>query len=165
MKRLYLIRHAKSSWENHKIDLNRPLKNRGITDVKLVAMHTKKLFKLPDFILCSPSKRTQETAKIFQDTWHIDNVLMTIKDELYDFSGVNLIKTILECDDSINNLMIFAHNFAVTDFVNTFGTIDVNSVPTSGFVVIDFKITSWRNLKKGNTVYKVWPKELRQHLY
>lgn len=161
MRRLYLIRHAKSSWEYQVSDLKRPLKNRGITDAQLIAKHTQQLFEIPDNILCSPSKRTEQTANIFLTCWNINPKLINYKDGLYDFSGANLIKTIRECDDSINNLMIFAHNFAVTDFVNTFGTIDVNSVPTCGFVVIDFKITSWRNLKKGNTIYKVFPKELK----
>ena len=145
MKRLYLIRHAKSSWKHHVSDEFRPLKRRG----------------LPDAILCSPSKRTTQTANVFQNKWLIDNSLIQLKEELYDFSGSNLIKTIRECDDTINNLMIFAHNFAVTDFVNTFGTLDVNSVPTCGFVVIDFEISSWRNLKKGQTVYKLFPKDLK----
>ncbi|MGB1269983.1 MAG: SixA phosphatase family protein [Flavobacteriaceae bacterium] len=161
MKRLYLIRHAKSSWKYPVDDLNRPLKTRGLNDAQLVAVHTKKIFKLPDMVLCSPSKRTRQTAKIFQNKWLIDNSLIQLKEELYDFSGENLIKVISECDDCVNNLMIFAHNFAVTDFVNTFGTIDINSVPTCGFVVIDFEISSWKYLKKGQTVYKLFPKDLK----
>ena len=161
MKRLYLIRHAKSSWKHQVSDQFRPLKRRGLTDVSLIAEHTKTLFEMPDAILCSPSKRTTQTANVFQNKWLIDNSLIQLKEELYDFSGSNLIKTIRECDDTINNLMIFAHNFAVTDFVNTFGTLDVNSVPTCGFVVIDFEISSWRNLKKGQTVYKLFPKDLK----
>jgi len=52
--------------------------------------------------------------------------------------------------------MIFAHNFAVTEFVNTFDTI-----PTCGFIVID--IDSWENLTKGKTIYKIFPKELRSY--
>lgn len=161
MKRLYLVRHAKSSWKHNLNDLDRPLKARGVSDAKLIAIHTRQLFKNPDIILCSPSKRTLQTAKIVQEHWGIMSTQIIIKNELYDFSGANLIKTIRQCDDSINNVMIFAHNFAVTDFVNTFGTIDINSVPTCGFVVIDFEISSWKYLKKGQTVYKLFPKDLK----
>jgi phosphohistidine phosphatase len=161
MKRLYLIRHAKSSWKHQVPDEFRPLKKRGVTDAKLISEHTKSLFEKPDIVLCSSSKRTTQTANVFLNKWLIDNSLIQFKENLYDFSGANLIKTIRECDDTINNLMIFAHNFAVTDFVNTFGTLDVNSVPTCGFVVIDFEITSWKNLNKGRTVYKLFPKDLK----
>jgi phosphohistidine phosphatase len=163
MKRLYIIRHAKSSWKHQLPDKLRPLKGRGFSDAKLISEHTKTLFSIPDAVLCSPSKRTEQTAKIFQTNWCFESNLIQIKEDLYDFSGANLIKTIRECQDSINNLMIFAHNFAVTDFVNTFGTLDVNSVPTCGLIVIDFEILSWQNLKKGRTIYKVFPRDLKSH--
>ena len=161
MKRLYIIRHAKSSWKHQVSDLKRPLKKRGEMDAELIAKHTNKLFNSPDIILCSPSKRTIETASVFIKKWNLISVPIDYVNDIYDFSGENLIKTIKECNNKLNSIMIFAHNFAVTEFVNTFGTIDVNSVPTCGFVVIDFDIDSWRNLGKGKTVYKVFPKELK----
>jgi len=161
MKRLYLVRHAKSSWKHQVSDLNRPLNKRGLNDVKLVAKHTNKLFTTIDVILCSPSKRTTQTAFIFIENWKLESVTINYVNDLYDFSGEKLIKTIKKCNNEENSIMIFAHNFAVTEFVNTFGTIDVNSVPTCGFVVIDFDIDSWKNLTKGKTIYKIFPKELK----
>lgn len=161
MKRLYIIRHAKSSWKHSVSDLRRPLKKRGVNDAELIAKHTVKLFNNPDIILCSPSKRTTQTASVFIENWKLTSDIINYINDLYDFSGENLIKTIKECNNDVNSVMIFAHNFAVTEFVNTFGTIDVNSVPTCGFVVIDFDIDSWENLSKGKTVYKIFPKELK----
>lgn len=161
MKRLYVIRHAKSSWKNQVSDLKRPLKKRGFNDAELIAKHTNILFTPPDIIICSPSKRTTQTALVFIENWKLTSVTIEYVNDLYDFSGENLIKTIKECTNDVNSVMIFAHNFAVTEFVNTFGTIDVNSVPTCGFVVIDFDIDSWENLTKGKTAYKVFPKELK----
>ena len=161
MKRLYIIRHAKSSWKYQVSDLKRPLKKRGFNDAELISKHTNKLFDSPEFILCSPSKRTSQTALVFIENWKLSSVTIDYTNDLYDFSGENLIKKIKEGDNDANSVMIFAHNFAVTEFVNTFGTIDVNSVPTCGFVVIDFNINSWKNLTKGKTVYKIFPKELK----
>jgi len=161
MKRLYIIRHAKSSWKFQVSDLKRPLKKRGFNDAQLISKHTSKLFTSPDIILCSPSKRTTQTASIFIKSWKLTSVTINYIYDIYDFSGENLIKTIKECNNKANCVMIFAHNFAVTEFVNTFGTIDVNSVPTCGFVVIDFDIDLWKNLIKGKTIYKVFPKELK----
>jgi len=161
MKRIYIVRHAKSSWKHQVPDLNRPLKKRGFNDAGLIGKHTNTLFTPPNVILCSPSKRTTQTAMIFIKNWKLEFVDVSYVNDLYDFSGENLIKTIKECNNELNSIMIFAHNFAVTEFVNTFGTIDVNSVPTCGFVVIDFDIDSWKNLTKGKTIYKVFPKELK----
>ncbi len=161
MKRLYIIRHAKSSWKHQVSDLKRPLKKRGVTDAEVISKHTNKLFNTPDIIFCSPSKRTTQTASIFIKSWELSSVTINYINDIYDFSGENLIKTIKECNNDANSAMIFAHNFAVTEFVNTFGTIDVNSVPTCGFVVIDFDIDAWKNLAKGKTVYKIFPKELK----
>jgi len=163
IKKLYLVRHAKSSWKHYVSDIKRPLKKRGQNDAELVAKHTKELFVNPDIVLCSPSERTVQTSEIFINSWELNTSEYYLKTDLYDFSGEGLIKTIKQCNDTVNILMIFAHNFAVTDFVNTFGTIDINSVPTCGFVVIDFEIDSWKNLDKGKTVYKVFPKELKKN--
>jgi len=161
MKRIYLVRHAKSSWKHQVSDLKRPLKKRGFKDAESVAKHTNELFTTPDVILCSPSKRTTQTAAFFIKHWKLVSVTTNYIDDLYDFSGENLIRTIKKCNNELNSLMIFAHNFAVTEFVNTFGTIDVKSVPTCGFLVIDFDINCWENLTKGETVYKIFPKELK----
>lgn len=161
MRRLYIIRHAKSSWEHHVSDLERPLKTRGFNDAELVAIHTSNLFEKPEMIFCSPSKRTVQTASVFINKWKLEDIEINYINQLYDFSGTNLVKTIRECDDRINILMIFAHNFAVTDFVNTFGTIDISSVPTCGFIVIDFEIDFWKNIEQGQTKYSVFPKELK----
>ena len=161
MKRIYIIRHAKSSWKHQVNDRCRPLKKRGVTDAKLVAEFTSTMFNTPDLLLCSPAKRTQQTAQLFIPQWHLGKIPFIVEEKLYDFTGQQLIHTIKQCDDTVNNLMIFAHNFAVTDFVNTFGTVAINSVPTCGFVVIDFKITSWSLLKKGNTIYTIFPKNLK----
>ena len=65
MKRLYIVRHAKSSWKHQVSDINRPLKKRGVNDAHSVANYTKELFDNPDIVLSSPSKRTVQTAEIF----------------------------------------------------------------------------------------------------
>jgi phosphohistidine phosphatase len=57
MKTLILVRHAKSSWKYDVEDVNRPLKNRGITDANLVsrAFNNRKLSI--DNVFSSPANR------------------------------------------------------------------------------------------------------------
>jgi phosphohistidine phosphatase len=161
MKRLFIVRHAKSSWKYSVSDLNRPLKKRGIIDANLVSKHTSNLFSKPDMIMCSPSKRTKQTAKIFIENWGLKNIFCEIEPNLYDFEGCSFLKSIKKIKNETNTIMIFAHNFAVSEFVNTFGNSHINSFPTCGFVVIDFNIDYWEQLIKGNTVYSIFPKYLK----
>ena len=58
MRTLYLLRHAKSSWDDPKLDdFERPLAPRGIKACKLMAAHIRKSGIAPDLILCSPAIR------------------------------------------------------------------------------------------------------------
>ena len=87
--------------------------------------------------------------------------LIVLNHDLYDFSGYNLINVIKACDEAINNLMIFGHNHAITAFVNTYGDVYIDNVPTSGVVILEFDIKQWRDLKPGKTVSTLFPKDLK----
>jgi phosphohistidine phosphatase len=45
----------------------------------------------------------------------------------------------------------FGHNAAITNFVNIFGDVSIENVPTSGFVSIEFDTENWIEIKKGKT--------------
>lgn len=161
MKKLILIRHAKSSWEYDVIDHQRPLKRRGFNDANLVSNALYRRNENPNLVLCSDAVRTKLTAEIFISTLNIDNSIVYYNHELYDFSGSDLVKTIKSCDDSIDTLMIFGHNYAITAFVNTYGDSYIDNVPTSGVVVIQFDIKQWCDLNHGKTLYTLFPRDLK----
>ena len=77
------------------------------------------------------------------------------------FQGENLLQVIKNCDDTVNNLMVFGHNHAITAFVNTYGDKFIDNVPTCGVVIIEFNINNWKDLKKGKTVKTLFPKDLK----
>lgn len=65
MRELYILRHAKSSWDDLTLaDFDRPLNSRGREDAPLMGRHLAKLEIKPDLILSSPAKRAKKTAKI-----------------------------------------------------------------------------------------------------
>ncbi len=161
MKKLILIRHAKSSWEHDVIDHQRPLKKRGVNDANLVSNALYERNEVPNIVLCSDAMRTKMTAEIFISNLNIDNSIVHFNHELYDFSGSDLVKIIKSCDDSINTLMIFGHNHAITAFVNTYGDRYIDNVPTSGVVVIQFGIDQWRDLNSGKILYSIFPRDLK----
>ncbi len=161
MKNLYLVRHAKSSWEYDLSDHERPLNKRGYKDANLVSNHLKASLKLPDLVISSDAIRAKTTATIFVDNLGISKDIFEFDHSLYDFSGQQLIEVIKNCDDTINTLMVFGHNHAMTYFVNTFGNKPIGNVATSGFTHVELDIESWKNLKKGITIQTLFPKELK----
>ncbi|WP_055445031.1 SixA phosphatase family protein [Lacinutrix himadriensis] len=161
MKKITIIRHAKSSWEHPVIDFERPLKERGLEDAFLVSSYAKDKIISPDLILSSDAIRARSTADIFIKKLNFQSIDFQTNNKLYDFAGNDLIQVIKSCDNAINHLMIFGHNFAITSFVNTYGSVVYDNVSTSGLVSIDFDIDTWQNLTTGKTVLKIFPKDLK----
>ena len=161
MKKLILIRHAKSSWEGDVEDKERPLAKRGIKDAHLVSSKILKYLPKTFAIWSSPAKRAMETAMIFAQNVSFPIESIVFKDELYTFDVEELEKVVKTCNNDYDCVILFGHNGAITDFVNKFGDVFIENVPTSGFVSIDFEIESWENIKKGETGETVFPKNLK----
>ena len=161
MKKLILIRHAKSSWKHNVIDHERPLNGRGTSDVKLVAEHFIGEQLNPDLVLVSDAKRTRLTAETFIKTLNLDRKKVIYNSELYDFSGYDLVRVIKACESKVDNLMVFGHNHAITAFVNTYGSKYIENVPTCGVVIMIYDIESWSDLKQGQTIKTVFPRDLK----
>ncbi len=161
MKTLYMIRHAKSSWEFDVSDEKRPLNQRGLSDADLVGKELKTVIKSIDRVLSSPAERAYSTAKIVLSHLDIPESLFGLESRLYDFGGNQVIEVIKNCDDEINTLMIFGHNHAFTSIANLYGNENIENVPTAGVVVIQFDVKKWKNINVGKTLLKIYPKSLR----
>lgn len=161
MKRLIIVRHAKSSWEYDVIDHQRPLKNRGRNDALLVSNEFKSYNLKPEIIFSSDAERAKKTAEIFKKVLEIEDSLILLKPELYDFGGIELLKFIKSIPEDLNFIMIFGHNHAITAFVNEFGNKYTGNVPTSGLTMIEFDIDSWSQLEKGKTLMSIYPRDLK----
>lgn len=160
MKNLILIRHAKSSWNAPLNDKDRPLSKRGIDNAHQISQAIKDFLPKTNLIWSSSARRTKETAIIFAQNlqWPIENIVF--KEELYTFDENQLQKVVTSCNDDYENLILFGHNDAITNFVNKFGDAYIDNVPTSGFVSISLPINSWANLKKGTTNKMFFPRDL-----
>lgn len=161
MKKLVIIRHAKSSWEAPLNDKDRPLSQRGIRDAHLVSI--KIMDYLPDtyIVWTSTAKRALVTATIFSHHLHIPLETLILKDELYTFDEKTLEKVIKSCPNDYENLILFGHNAAITNFVNKFGDQFIENVPTSGVVCLEFDSDDWSNLQKGRTIKTVFPSHIK----
>lgn len=163
MKTLILIRHAKSSWDAPLNDKDRPLSKRGINDAHLVATEAEKHLPNSYVVWSSTAQRAKNTAYVFAETLSIPLDTVNFRDDLYTFDAKALAKVVKSCDNQFDNLILFGHNDAITNFVNTFGNRDVENVPTSGFVSLSFNIDDWKNLQRGITEVLIFPRELKRY--
>lgn len=161
MKKLFLIRHAKSSWDAPLQDKDRPICNQGIKDAHLVSSKMVEYLSNTYTIWCSAAKRATETAVIMAQNISFPLENIDFKSNLYTFDESELEKIIKSCSDDVKNLIIFGHNGAITNFVNKFGDISIDNVPTSGFVSINFQTQNWSSISDGKTIKTIFPRDLK----
>jgi phosphohistidine phosphatase len=161
MKNLILIRHAKSSWEAPLHDKDRPLTSQGMQSAHLISSNCIDYLPKIYSIWSSTAERAIETAIIFAQNFNFPLESIIYKDELYTFDERKLEKIIKTYSNGFDNIIIFGHNEAITNFVNKFGDVYIDNVPTAGFVHIEFNNDSWESISKGKTKKILFPRDLK----
>jgi len=155
MKTVYIVRHAKSSWEYEGVkDIDRPLKRRGINDAHLVSKMLSKEIDKPDIFVSSSAIRALHTAMIFAENFNYPLANLLIKKSLYSFSDGYLVKTIMALDDAFDSAIIFSHDHGINTFVNKYGNQGIAHVPTCGVIGIQFDTEHWKSINKDKTIKK-----------
>ncbi len=156
MKRLYLIRHAKSSWNELDLaDIDRPLNKRGKRDAPFMGKRLKEGHKAnPDLILSSPAKRALRTAKIIAKEIDYPKGKIEIKDSLYGSGVQGMLNVIHYLDNSLNEVMLFGHNPDITSLANYLSDQNFDNIPTCGIFCVEFDIQSWKDVKEGKGIFK-----------
>jgi phosphohistidine phosphatase len=163
MKNLILIRHAKSSWDAPLTDKDRPLSKRGISDAHLMAGNVDDFLPKSFIVWSSTAQRAKNTAHIFAENLSVPQETIIFKDDLYTFEEKKLENVIKSCDNQFDNLILFGHNGAITNFVNTFGNLPIDNVPTAGFVSLSFDSDNWKDISKGTTEKVLFPSDLKKY--
>lgn len=161
MKNLILIRHAKSDWELHQDDFERGLASRGINDAKRVASHVVNFLPERYIIVSSSAVRARETSILFAQAFSYPLERIQLSDSLYTFDDLRLEHEIRAFPDDYQNIILFGHNEAITNFVNKFGDMKIDNVSTAGFVSLVFDTESWRKITKGKTEKVLFPRDLK----
>jgi phosphohistidine phosphatase len=146
MRRLLLLRHAKSEHLFGVDDHDRSLAKRGQNDMPIIGKWVSQNVKPVDKIICSTSQRTRETLDLFLEYAQWESEIEYSYD-LYLPYFHSLITSMSELDDSIESVMIVGHNPSFTDMFNTLSSKWIDNVPTSGFA--EFEIEGeWKDLEK-----------------
>jgi phosphohistidine phosphatase len=164
MKKLYIVRHAKSSWSDGSLsDFDRPLNNRGESDAPLIGKVLKKAKVLPDLVISSPAKRAFSTAEIISDKigYSKDKIVKEI--DLYHAGPLDLISIINKVSNNVDSLMIFGHNPGFTYLINTLTNFSLPNLPTCGFAEIELFVDDWKEVSKdvGKVINYEYPKKYK----
>jgi phosphohistidine phosphatase len=154
MKTLYLIRHAKSSWDDPDLgDFERPLNKRGKKDAPNMAKRLKEKRVTPDFIITSPATRALDTAKEFAKILGYDKDKIKTDKRLYHANEdqfLSIIHELKERDrDEEEVVLVFGHNPGLTEFANLLLNEHIDNIPTCGIVKAHLKIDRWKDARFG----------------
>lgn len=163
MKYLYIIRHAKSSWNYDFSDEMRPLALRGRKDVFRVGRELSRTENTPDLMITSHASRALYTALFLADEWGYHEADIQIEEKMYHASTNELLKILSEIDESVNSVAIFGHNPGFTDLANHFNDAYIDNVPTCGVYGFELEVNNWKDIAKAVSERKtvILPKKLR----
>ena len=162
MKRLCLVRHAKSSWKKRGLaDFERPLKKRGKRDAAFAGERLGMEEIRPDLIVTSPARRALQTARIIaaEIGFPLDNIL---SDQTIYEAGVSALLEVIEgVDNAFDHVMLFGHNPGFTMLAEYLLGGQVANMPTCGVLCIDFDVDSWKAVPEsdGTLAFTDFPKK------
>ncbi len=170
---LLLLRHAKSSWDRVGLaDRERPLSQRGMLAASAMGRHMAAAGLVPDFVLCSPARRAQ-------DTWaHLSKELpgvisVEVVEGLYDSGGgTRLFELIRDMGGTSQRLLLLGHNPSLELLAaQLIGSGDAESraalagkYPTCALAVIRFAAQDWSAIAEGGGELRAFvrPRDIEQ---
>jgi len=155
MKKLIIIRHAKSSWDDLTLDdFDRPLNKRGEKDAPQMGKLLREMKITPDYLIASPAVRTMETCKHIAKKLDFPPHKIISNQRLYHADKETILQVVKQIPDRKNDdeeiVLLFGHNPGLTEFVNAISHEAIANVPTCGAAIISFPHDRWDNLKFGS---------------
>ena len=148
MKRLFLVRHAKSSRDNPALpDKERPLNDRGMRDAPRMGERLAKQDVKPDLIVSSPALRALATAEIIAKKLDYKVKDIVVDERLYAATPDDLLEVIHELGDKPKRVMLFGHNPELAELAHRLSS-KITDMPTCAVAEFSFDMKSWSNVGK-----------------
>jgi phosphohistidine phosphatase len=159
VKRLYLFRHAKSSWDHPNLeDHDRPLAPRGERAATAMGAVLEGLSPRPALVLCSTAVRARQTYDLAR--YGLDGIpesAVLIESTLYTFEAPALRRRLQRLDDAVPSVLVIGHNPALEDLARDLTRGDDGSARrrllrkfhTAALAVLALDVTRWADLAPG----------------
>jgi phosphohistidine phosphatase len=155
MKLLYLMRHAKSDWDDPELpDIERPLAPRGLRASRDMARRLRKSGVAPSLVLCSTAARARQTLDLIAPALG-DGVEVKHESAIYGASPADLIKRLRKVPGSVQSVMIVGHNPTIQELAiglaGPGGDVDRlrQKFPTAALATLKIDEKSWNKLEPG----------------
>ena len=161
-RRLTLLRHAKSSWDDAaQSDRERPLNKRGLRDAPRMGQRFAEQRPIPAKIISSDAERAQETARIIASQFGYKADTVVTDSRLYLASARHILEVLESVGSGEQNLMVVGHNPGMTELANLIANVRIDNMPTCAALCIETDVQDWRELvtKPGNLVWYDYPKK------
>ena len=170
MKRLTVLRHAKSSWKDReRDDFDRPLNGRGRKAARRMGREISERGMHFDFVLASPAARVRETINGVSEH-HRLNAPMHFEPRIYMARVAELVELISAIPDTANSALLVGHNTSAERLVAKLSIDDEMGLrrrveekfPTAALARIELPIDSWKNVEAecGRLVELIYPADL-----
>lgn len=150
VKNLFLVRHAESSEAVAGIkDIERELTAKGYRDAPRVGRYLFELNIHPGAMLCSSAQRARVTAELMAEQLKYELHKIDFSDDLYNASVRTLLRIINELKDSWDNVIIIAHNPAVSYLAEYLSGEAIGNIVPAGTVNLTFEVEQWKEVSEG----------------
>lgn len=148
MKTLYLLRHAKSSWDDPGLkDFDRPLNKRGLKAAPKIGAYLLKEKIRPDLILSSPAMRAKQTTAMACEAAGLSS-LVRFDERIYEASLHRLFEIVAGFPDGINIAMMVGHNPGFEELLAAI-TGEVHPMATATLACIELNLEKWSEVTGG----------------
>ena len=161
MKTLFILRHAKSSWENADLsDFERPLNERGLKAALFMGDVMKSNQFQPALILSSPAKRAEQTAILVKEAAGFGEEI-EFEERIYEASLARLLEIIREQNNRFESILLVGHNPGLENLIRAL-TGELQPMPTAALAVVDLETDKWSevNSSTGKLRTLIRPKEI-----
>ena len=161
MKRLLLLRHAKSSWSDPRLaDFARPLNERGLRAAPLMGRHLRERKVRPDLVLCSPAERARQTASLVTEAAGLAAPLR-YDERIYEATAARLVEVVSQAEEGAGSLLLVGHNPGMEELLELL-TGEARRMPTAALACVRLDTDEWARLapRSGRLEWHVKPKEL-----
>jgi len=154
MKTLYLLRHAKSSWNFDELsDQERPLNDRGRDDAPRMGQALAKRHIQPDLIVSSPAVRALSTAVLVARELNYPHNKIIVEPGIYQAEVDDILAIVRALPEAASSAILVGHNPTFTDTVNTLSPSSINEMPTAAVVCLRFACDTWEQISRGNAEF------------
>ncbi len=149
MKKLYLVRHAKSTREFSELpDFERPLNYRGRSDAPIMGEVLKEMNISPDLIISSPATRALATARLMAEHLNYPLNKIMVNEDIYEAWLDDLVEVLKTIGANHISVMLIGHNPGLQLLAEYITEFPYDNIPTCGVLGLDILLDNWKDIHK-----------------